>query len=61
MSTFKDVNIFISGGAGVIGTALVERLHQQGAHLFVGDLKTSAIVLAVRYSLPSGRLKYVNA
>jgi len=31
--------IFISGGAGVIGTALVELLLGQGADLFIGDLK----------------------
>ena len=31
--------IFISGGAGVIGTELVKRLDKRGADLFVGDLK----------------------
>ncbi|MBA3958425.1 MAG: ATP-grasp domain-containing protein [Parachlamydiaceae bacterium] len=31
--------IFISGGAGVIGTALVNQLIELGASLFVGDLK----------------------
>lgn len=33
--------IFISGGAGVIGTCLVEKLLNAGACLFVGDLKPS--------------------
>lgn len=31
--------IFISGGAGVIGSALVEKLIEAGAEIFVGDLK----------------------
>lgn len=31
--------IFISGGAGVIGTALVEKLLPTGTELFIGDLK----------------------
>lgn len=31
--------IFISGGAGVIGTALVELLLKEGAQILVGDLK----------------------
>ncbi|RXT04461.1 NAD-dependent epimerase/dehydratase family protein [Ammoniphilus sp. CFH 90114] len=35
----KNKRVFVSGGAGVIGQALVERLHQQGAILMVGDLK----------------------
>lgn len=36
---FTGKKIFISGGAGVIGTQLVQLLHSQGAKLFVGDLK----------------------
>lgn len=35
----KNKRIFVSGGAGVIGTALVNRLIEQGADVFVGDLK----------------------
>ncbi len=31
--------VFISGGAGVIGTALVTNLLKSGAEIFVGDLK----------------------
>ncbi len=34
-----DKRIFISGGAGVIGTALVPLLLREGAHIWVGDLK----------------------
>jgi carbamoyl-phosphate synthase large subunit len=36
---FQDSKVFVSGGAGVIGTALVERLLSQGARVFVADLK----------------------
>jgi carbamoyl-phosphate synthase large subunit len=35
----KNKRVFVSGGAGVIGTALVELLLQEGADVFVGDLK----------------------
>ncbi|WP_300665437.1 NAD-dependent epimerase/dehydratase family protein [Fluviicola sp.] len=36
---FKEKRVFISGGSGVIGTEMVQLLHQQGAHIMVGDLK----------------------
>ena len=39
MNPFKNTNVFVSGGAGVIGTSLVTRLYEKGARLFVGDLK----------------------
>lgn len=35
----QDKRVFISGGAGVIGTALVNLLLKEGADIFVGDLK----------------------
>lgn len=35
----ENKRILISGGAGVIGTALVEALLKEGADVFVGDLK----------------------
>ena len=37
--SFKNKRVFVSGGAGVIGTALVNALKYAGADLFVGDLK----------------------
>jgi carbamoyl-phosphate synthase large subunit len=37
---FKQKRIFISGAAGVIGTEMVDILLNQGAILFVGDLKS---------------------
>jgi carbamoyl-phosphate synthase large subunit len=39
MVSWKNKKVFITGGAGVIGTALVDQLLQQGADLLVGDLK----------------------
>jgi carbamoyl-phosphate synthase large subunit len=48
---WKGKKVFISGGAGVIGTALVDQLLSAGAHLFVGDLKPqpAAWKSALRY------------
>jgi carbamoyl-phosphate synthase large subunit len=39
MNNWKNKRVFVSGGSGVIGTALVNHLLNQGATLFVGDLK----------------------
>lgn len=39
MTEWKNKRVFISGGSGVIGTALVNNLLAQGANLFIGDLK----------------------
>lgn len=39
MVNWKNKRVFISGGSGVIGTALVNALIKLGAVLFVGDLK----------------------
>lgn len=36
---FKNKRVFVSGGAGVIGNALVSKLVKDGAAVFVGDLK----------------------
>ncbi len=39
MHDWKNKRVFISGGSGVIGTALVDNLLKAGAYVFVGDLK----------------------
>lgn len=39
MSEWRQQKVFVSGGAGVIGTALVNELVRLGAEVFVGDLK----------------------
>jgi carbamoyl-phosphate synthase large subunit len=36
---FKNKRVFVSGGAGVIGQELVAALLEQGAEIYVGDLK----------------------
>lgn len=36
---FKNKCVFISGGAGVIGSALVGKLQEAGAQLYIADLK----------------------
>lgn len=36
---WRNQRIFVSGGSGVIGTALVDSLIEAGAKVFVGDLK----------------------
>lgn len=35
----KGTRVFISGGAGVIGSYLIKKLYALGAEIFVGDLK----------------------
>lgn len=49
----KNRRVFVSGGAGVIGTALVELLLAEGAIVFVGDLKPcpAAWTNKVRYRM----------
>lgn len=37
---FERKRVFVSGGAGAVGTVLVERLTALGADLYVGDLKS---------------------
>jgi Nucleoside-diphosphate-sugar epimerases len=39
MINWKNKKVFVSGGAGVIGTALVNALNAAGAVVLVGDLK----------------------
>jgi carbamoyl-phosphate synthase large subunit len=39
LDKFKNKNIFISGGAGIIGKHLVQKLIDNNANLLVGDIK----------------------
>ena len=39
LDKFKNKNIFISGGAGIIGKHLVQKLIDINANLLVGDIK----------------------
>jgi len=39
MEQYRGKKVFVSGGAGVIGSYLVDKLHKCGAELFVGDLE----------------------
>lgn len=52
--------IFISGGNGVIGKALVEQLHKQGAILFVGDLKPRPNYWSSEIRYRQGDLNYIT-
>lgn len=54
----KNKRVFVSGGSGVIGTALVERLITQGATVFVGDLKPSPFGGHILYR--QGDLNYMT-
>ena len=53
--------VFVSGGAGVIGTALVNQLIDKGADLFVGDLKPQPPEWKGRLSYRQGDLITLTA
>lgn len=58
---FKGKRIFISGGAGVIGSALVKNLYEQGAIIFVGDLKDRPKAWPLDIIYRKGDLNYINS
>jgi len=60
MRTFKDRKVFISGGNGVIGNCLVRILHEQGAILFVGDLKPRPADWPADIYYREGDLNYIS-
>ncbi|WP_248929437.1 NAD-dependent epimerase/dehydratase family protein [Paenibacillus hamazuiensis] len=54
--------VFVSGGAGVIGTALVEKLLRRGAQVMVGDLKPRPVQWTSENLLyKQGDLNYLTA
>lgn len=56
---WENKRVFISGGAGVIGTSLVDKLYKMGAIIYVGDLKPRPgnWPAAIRYR--QGDLNYI--
>jgi carbamoyl-phosphate synthase large subunit len=56
----KGKRIFISGGAGVIGTALVEKLYELGAVILVGDLKQRPLDWPSGIFYRQGDLNYIR-
>lgn len=56
----KGKRIFISGGNGVIGNALVEKLHNEGAILLVGDLKPRPAHWPKDIQYRKGDLNYIR-
>ena len=55
----KDKRVFVSGGAGVIGRALVDFLHKRGAKIFVGDLKPRPKDFPAEIQYRQGDLNYI--
>jgi len=56
----KNKKIFVSGGAGVIGKSLVDKLVRQGAIVFVGDLKPRPSSWSKNVIFRQGDLNYIK-
>ena len=56
----KNKHIFISGGAGVIGSELVSKLIDLGSTIFVGDLKPKPTNWAGKIKYRQGDLNYIT-
>ncbi|MGQ0829625.1 MAG: NAD-dependent epimerase/dehydratase family protein [Bacteroidota bacterium] len=56
----KGKRVFISGGNGVIGNALVDMLYEQGAIIYVGDLKPRPLNWAKDIIYRQGDLNYIT-
>lgn len=56
----KGKRVFVSGGAGVIGRELVSKLHQLGAEIFVGDLKSKPAEWSQDIKYWQGDLNYIT-
>lgn len=57
---FRGKRIFISGGAGVIGSEMVRQLHEQGAQIMVGDLKPLPLDFPSTVIYRQGDLNYIT-
>jgi carbamoyl-phosphate synthase large subunit len=57
--TLKGKKIFISGGSGVIGNELVNKLHKLGATIFVGDIKPRPLSWPKQIIYRQGDLNYI--
>ena len=60
MSSLKGVRVFVSGGAGVIGRALVPKLVQAGAIVWVGDLQPRPDTWTPEIRYRQGDLNYLT-
>ena len=52
--------VFVSGGAGVIGQALIKKLNELGAKIFIGDLKLRPKNWNEKISYRRGDLNYIT-
>jgi len=59
-NTLKNKRIFISGGSGVIGIELVEKLNLLGSQIFVGDLKPRPKSFPKNVLYRQGDLNYIT-
>ena len=57
---FQHKRIFVTGGAGVIGKALVEKLNKMGADILVGDLKPRPMDWSENIRYRRGDLNYIS-
>lgn len=57
---FNGKRIFISGGAGVIGTEMVRLLHEQDAKILVGDLKAIPANFPSTITYRQGDLNFIT-
>ena len=57
---FKGKRVFISGGAGVIGKEMVQKLSAQGAVVIVGDLKSKPVEFSNEVIYRRGDLNFLT-
>ena len=57
---WKNKKVFVSGGAGVIGSVLIEKLYKKRAIIFVGDLKPKPTNFHKKIIYWQGDLNYIT-